>query len=81
VVAMAPTATPTVASVEETNVAEPSDAAIVDATDPPPQEAVGADRILLLLGVGAGTLGFGTLAFVAIAVLLVVVYVRARAQF
>ncbi len=88
VVAMARTATPSIASEEETDVAEPGDVAGVEATntatvlsDPAHQETVGMDRILLLLGVGAGTLGFGTLAFIAITVLLVLIYVRARAQF
>jgi hypothetical protein len=88
VVAMAGTATPALASEEETNTSEPGEVAAVEATatETTPsgataEESVGLDRILLLLGVGAGTLGFGTLAFVAITVLLLVIYVRARTQF
>jgi len=63
---------------------------VVEVVDPPqqvapaessPQEGVGFSRILLLLGVGAGTLGFGGLVFVAILILLIGVYLRARGQF
>jgi hypothetical protein len=88
VVAMAHTATPTTAttdaSADESDAdhsvtAEPMDTAAPPETDP--QETVGPDRILLLLGVGAGTLGFGALAFVGTVVLLIVIYLRARAQF
>jgi hypothetical protein len=88
VVAMAPAATPTIASGEETDVTEPGEVAVAEVTnpitassDPAYQETVGLDRLLLLLGVGAGTLGFGAVAFVAITALLIVIYVRARAQF
>jgi len=88
VVAMAPAATPTAGTGEQDNAAESGEVATAQPTnpatassDPTQQEMVGLDRLLLLLGVGAGTLGFGTLAFVAIAVLLVAIYVRARAQF
>jgi hypothetical protein len=49
--------------------------------EPSPPEGVGFSRILLLLGVGAGTLGFGGLVFVAILILLMGVYLRARRQF
>ncbi|MGB3906712.1 MAG: hypothetical protein WBB22_17540, partial [Anaerolineae bacterium] len=64
----------------------PSVVEIVDppqqgATAGPPQEGVGLSRILLLLGVGAGTLGFGGLVFIGILVLLMVIYLRARTQF
>jgi hypothetical protein len=85
---MAPAATPTAATGEQSNAAESGEVAAAQPTDPatassepPIQESVGLDRLLLLLGVGAGTLGFGTLAFVAIAVMLVAIYIRARAQF
>jgi hypothetical protein len=44
-------------------------------------ESVGLDQVLLLLGVGAGTLGFGTFAFVAMLIILIVVFLRARSQF
>lgn len=53
----------------------------VEPVEPPPQERVGLNRILLLLSVGAGTLGFGGLVFVAILILLIGVYLRARRQF
>jgi len=53
----------------------------VEAPETPPQESVGLERILLLLGVGAGTLGFGTFAFVGMILVLIVVYLRARTQF
>lgn len=45
------------------------------------QEGVGLSRIMLLLGVSVGTIGFGGLVFFAILVLLIVVYLRAREQF
>lgn len=88
VVAMAPTATPTTdtrdASTDESETRHSATDEPTDTVAPPqtePQETVGLDRILLLLGVGAGTLGFGALAFVATVVLLIVIYLRARAQF
>lgn len=43
--------------------------------------SVGLQRILLLLGVGAGTVGFGAIAFVVMLVLLMVIYFRARTHF
>jgi hypothetical protein len=46
-----------------------------------PEESVGLQRILLLLAVGAGTLGFGVIAFVIMLVLLVVIYFRVRTHF
>lgn len=68
-------ATPTV---EATQVA----AATESPSPPAPREqSVGLDRLLLLLGVGAGTVGFGTIAFVAMLVLLIAIYLRARTQF
>jgi hypothetical protein len=84
VVAMAHTATPTTTSRDESEAyhsATPEPANTVMPPETEPQETVGLDRILLLLGVGAGTLGFGALAFVATLVLLIVIYLRARAQF
>ena len=52
---------------------------------PPPattrEESVGLQRILLLLGVGAGTVGFGAIAFVVMLVFLMVIYFRARTHF
>ncbi|HUS69928.1 MAG TPA: hypothetical protein VM075_04030 [Anaerolineae bacterium] len=52
---------------------------------PPPsttgEESVGLQRILLLLGVGAGTVGFGAIAFVIMLMLLMVIYFRARTHF
>jgi hypothetical protein len=87
VVALAHTPTPTTigeTSPDESETHHPVAAEPTDTVAPPetePQEAVGLDRILLLLGVGAGTLGFGALAFVGTVVLLVVIYLRARAQF
>jgi hypothetical protein len=45
------------------------------------EEPVGLQRILLLLAVGAGTLGFGAIAFVIMLVLLVVIYFRVRTHF
>lgn len=87
-VAVAQTATPTLAPEDSGEVAEPSDLAAAEVTstettlsEPAPQETVGLDKILLLLGVGAGTLGFGTIVFVAMLVLLLMIYLRARAQF
>jgi hypothetical protein len=87
-VAMAHTATPTITVEHDGEVAEPGDVAAAEVTSPEtassapaPPETVGLDRILLLLGVGAGTLGFGTMVFVAMLVLLVTIYIRARAQF
>lgn len=44
-------------------------------------ESVGLQRILLLLGVGAGTVGFGAVAFVIMLVFLMVIYFRARTHF
>jgi hypothetical protein len=88
VVAVAQAATPTIAAQEETHATEPGEIAAAEVTDQATassdaayQETVGLDRLLLVLGVGAGTLGFGALAFVAITALLIVIYVRARAQF
>jgi hypothetical protein len=84
VVAMAHTATPTTRASDESETHHSATAEPANTVMPPdaePQETVGLDRILLLLGVGAGTLGFGALAFVATVVLLLVVYLRARAQF
>ena len=66
---------------------EPQNAALAQptiqasASEEEPDDTVGLDRILLLLGVGAGTLGFGTVAFVATVILLLAIYFRARAQF
>lgn len=75
VVAMAPVATtPSVAEIVD----PPRQ---VEPVEPPSQERVGLNRILLLLSVGAGTLGFGGLVFVAILILLIGVYLRARRQF
>jgi hypothetical protein len=63
---------------------------VAEIVDPPrqvapaeasPPEGVGFSRILLLLSVGAGTLGFGGLVFVAILLLLTGVYLRARGHF
>jgi hypothetical protein len=51
------------------------------ASEAPPEEAVGLDRILLLLGVGAGTVGFGTIAFLGMLLLLIAIYLRARTEF
>jgi len=54
------------------------------ATPPPAttrEESVGLQRILLLLGVGAGTVGFGAIAFVVMLVFLMVIYFRARTHF
>lgn len=87
-VAMAPTATPTIMAEDGSDAGEPIDIAASEVTSPEtapsgptPQDTVGLDRILLLLGVGAGTLGFGTMVFVAMLMLLVMIYIRARAQF
>ena len=87
-VAMAPTATPTIMAEDASDAGEPIDIAASEVTSPEtapsgpaPQDTVGLDRILLLLGVGAGTLGFGTMVFVAMLMLLVMIYIRARAQF
>ena len=87
VVAMLSTATPAVAQEQTAVEPEPQNAAIAQPTMPAtaseeaPDETVGLDRILLLLGVGAGTLGFGTVAFAATVILLLAIYFRARAQF
>ncbi len=81
-----PTSSPTVVAMAPVSTT-PSVAEIVDPprqvepVEPPPQESVGLNRILLLLSVGAGTLGFGGLVFVAILILLMGVYLRARGQF
>ncbi len=81
---------PTVVAMLSTGTAaapEPQDAAIAQptvqasASEEEPDDTVGLDRILLLLGVGAGTIGFGTVAFVATVILLLAIYFRARAQF
>jgi len=81
-----PTSSPTVVAM----VPVATTPSVVEVVDPPqqvapaessPQEGVGFSRILLLLGVGAGTLGFGGLVFVAILILLIGVYLRARGQF
>jgi hypothetical protein len=45
------------------------------------EHSVGLQRILLLLGVGAGTVGFGAIAFVVMLVFLTVIYFRARTHF
>ncbi len=45
------------------------------------EETVGLSRILLLLGVSAGTVGFGAIVFVAIVVMLIAIYLQARSQF
>jgi hypothetical protein len=87
VAAMVPTATTSIAEEQSPSGIETPDAATPEATspaitsEPTPEETVGLDRILLLLGVGAGTLGFGTLAFLAMVALLIMIYLRARAQF
>ena len=84
---MLSTATPAVAQEQTAAEPEPQNAAIAQPTMPAtaseeaPDETVGLDRILLLLGVGAGTLGFGTVAFAATVILLLAIYFRARAQF
>jgi hypothetical protein len=84
---MAPTATTSVAEEQSHSAIETPDGATPEPTtsaiapEPTPQETVGLDRILLLLGVGAGTLGFGTMVFVAMMVVLILIYLRARAQF
>jgi hypothetical protein len=75
VVAMVPR--PIVAAVEE--IAGPSEQ--VASAGPSPREGVTLDRILLLIGVSAGTLGFGGLAFIGIILLLIIVYLRARVLF
>jgi hypothetical protein len=72
VVAMAPPA------VEEPVAPPPEEAALAE---PSPSQGVTLDRILLLIGVSAGTLGFGGLAFIAIIVILIAVYLRARVLF
>jgi hypothetical protein len=79
----APTASPTVVAMAPPAVEEP--------VAPPPEEAAPAepsasqgvtlDRILLLIGVSVGTLGFGGLAFIAIILILIAVYLRARVWF
>jgi len=75
VVAMAPVSTtPSVAEIVD----PPRQ---VEPVEPPPQERVGLNSILLLLSVGAGTLGFGGLVFAAILILLMGVYLRARGHF
>jgi hypothetical protein len=87
IVAMAPTATTSIVEEQSPGGMETPDARSPETTNSPttpettPQEAVGLDRILLLLGVGAGTLGFGTLVFVGMVALLILIYFRARAQF
>jgi hypothetical protein len=87
VVAMLSTATATLAPEQTAAGSDPEEDSIAQSTVPapapaaPPDDPVGLDRILLLLGVGAGTLGFGTVAFVATVTLLLVIYFRARAQF
>lgn len=53
----------------------------VQAPRGPQEEHVILDQVLLLLGVGAGTVGFGTFAFVGMILVLIVVYLRARTQF
>jgi hypothetical protein len=45
------------------------------------EQSIGLQRILLLLGVGAGTFGFGAIAFVIMLVLLMGIYFRARSRF
>ena len=79
VVAMLSTATPAEPVPQNAAIAQPTIPAT--ASEEAPDETVGLDRILLLLGVGAGTLGFGTVAFAATVILLLAIYFRARAQF
>ena len=82
---MVPTATP--ADLHEQPADDPSDEAVSQPTVPittpeaPPEESVGLQRILLLLGVGAGTVGFGAIAFVVMLVFLMAIYFRARTHF
>lgn len=81
-----PTSSPTVVAIAPVSTT-PSVVEIVDPprqvepVEPPPQERVGLNSILLLLSVGAGTLGFGGLVFAAILILLMGVYLRARGHF
>jgi hypothetical protein len=65
-------------AVEEPVAPPPEEAALAE---PSPSQGVTLDRILLLIGVSAGTLGFGGLAFIAIIVILIAVYLRARVLF
>jgi hypothetical protein len=84
-VAMVPTATP--ADLHEQPADDHSDEAVSQPTVPittpeaPPEQSVGLQRVLLLLGVGAGTVGFGAIAFVVMLVFLMVIYFRARTHF
>jgi len=79
VVAMLSTATPAEPEPQDAAIAQPT--IPTTASEEAPDETVGLDGILLLLGVGAGTLGFGTVAFAATVILLLAIYLRARAQF
>jgi hypothetical protein len=84
-VAMVPTATP--ADLHEQPADDSSDKGVSQPTVPittpeaPPEQSVGLQRILLLLGVGAGTVGFGVIAFVVMLVFLMLIYFRARTHF
>jgi hypothetical protein len=83
--AMAATPTATTPDEEPTVVLQGSGDSEHPLATPPPaptrEESVGLQRILLLLGVGAGTVGFGAVAFVIMLVLLMVIYIRARTHF
>jgi len=61
--------------------ATPEEAVAMPEPTTPRGEPVGLRRILLLLGVGAGTVGFGAIAFVVMLVFLTVIYFRARTHF
>ncbi|MGB9299679.1 MAG: hypothetical protein WCD51_03700, partial [Anaerolineae bacterium] len=84
-IAMAPTPTTALPDEEPTTQLQGSGNPEYPPATPPPattrEESVGLQRILLLLGVGAGTVGFGAIAFVVMLVFLMVIYFRARTHF
>jgi hypothetical protein len=84
-IAMAPTPTTALPDEEPTAQLQGSGNPEYPLATPPPattrEESVGLQRILLLLGVGAGTVGFGAIAFVVMLVFLMVIYFRARTHF
>jgi len=84
-IAMAPTPTTALPDEELTAQLQRSGSSEYPPGTPPPattrEESVGLQRILLLLGVGAGTVGFGAIAFVVMLVFLMVIYFRARTHF
>jgi hypothetical protein len=84
-IAVAATATTTLPDEEAAVVLQGSGDSEHPLATPPPattrEESVGLQRILLLLGVGAGTVGFGAIAFVVMLVFLMVIYFRARTHF